>query len=62
MNDHVVDEVRRVREELILLHGGLAGYLRFCEEQDRPRKRIAKRIRKRSQGKSAPGDIAKRRR
>lgn len=37
MNDPIVDEVRRVREELIQRYGGLEGYLRHCEEQDRRR-------------------------
>jgi hypothetical protein len=43
MIDPIVDEVRRLREELIQKHGGLAGYLRFCAAQDRPKKRGQKR-------------------
>jgi len=33
MRDPIVDEVRRVREELIRQHGGLDAYLKHCEEQ-----------------------------
>ena len=43
MTDPIVDEVRRVREELIERHGGLEGYLRYCEQQDRRRAREQKR-------------------
>jgi hypothetical protein len=43
MTDPIVDEVRRVREELIERHGGLDGYLRYCEQQDRRREREQKR-------------------
>jgi hypothetical protein len=38
MIDPIVDEVRRVREELIQRYGGLEGYLKHCEEQDRRRR------------------------
>ena len=37
MTDPIVDEVRRVREELIQRYGGLEGYLKHCEQQDRRR-------------------------
>ena len=43
MTDPIVDEVRRVREELIERHGGLDGCLRYCEQQDRRREREQKR-------------------
>lgn len=43
MTDPIVDEVRRVREELIAIHGGLEGYLRYCEEQDRRAARDGRR-------------------
>jgi len=43
MTDPIVDEVRRVREELIERHGGLDGYLRYCAQQDRRRARQQKR-------------------
>ena len=39
MTDPIVDEGRRVREELIERHGGLESYLRYCERQDRRRAR-----------------------
>jgi hypothetical protein len=39
MTDPILDEVRRVREELIERHGGLENYLRYCEQQDRRRTR-----------------------
>ena len=35
MNNPIVDVVRRVREKLISQHGGLEGYLKHCEQQDR---------------------------
>jgi hypothetical protein len=38
MIDAIVDEVRRVREELIQRYGGLEGYLKQCEEQNRRRR------------------------
>ncbi len=43
MTDPIVDEVRRVREDLIERHGGLDGYLRYCEQQDRRLEREKKR-------------------
>ncbi len=41
MTDPIVEEVRRVREELIRQYGGLDGYLKHCQEQDRQRTRAA---------------------
>ena len=55
MNDVIVDQVRRVREELIIRYGGIDGYFKHCQEQDkarasrpksRPRKRRARPGRK----------------
>lgn len=37
MTDPILDEVRRVREELIQRYGGLEGYLKHCEKQVRRR-------------------------
>ena len=37
MNDIIVEEVRRVREELIKRHGGIDGYFKYCQAQDRAR-------------------------
>ncbi len=35
MRDVIVDEVRRVREELINRFGGIDGYFQHCQSQDR---------------------------
>lgn len=35
MPDIIVDEVRRVREELIEQYGGIDGYFKHCQQQDR---------------------------
>ena len=48
MNDVIVDEVRRVREELIIRYGGIDGYFKHCREQEkvranRPKSRARKR-------------------
>jgi hypothetical protein len=37
MSDIIVEEVRRVREELIKRHGGIEGYFKYCQAQDRAR-------------------------
>lgn len=42
MYDPIVDEVRRVREELIDRHGGLDGYIKHLQAMDRERAREAK--------------------
>lgn len=42
MSDDIVDEVRRVREELIERHGGIDGYFKYCQQQDRARARRLK--------------------
>ncbi len=42
MHDPIVDEVRRVREELIERHGGLHGYIKHLQAMDRERARKAK--------------------
>lgn len=55
VNDPIVEEVRRVRKELIQQHGGLDGYLKHLQAMDRRRlsqakakraKKPVKRIRK----------------
>lgn len=47
MKDVIVDEVRRVREELIEQFGGIDGYFKHCQTQDRARlKRLKSRRRK----------------
>lgn len=35
MADVLVDEIRRVREELIEQYGGIEAYFRHCQQQDR---------------------------
>jgi hypothetical protein len=35
MNDIIVEEVRRIREELIERHSGIDGYFKYCQAQDR---------------------------
>jgi hypothetical protein len=35
MKDVIVDEVRRVREELIDRYGGIDGYFKHCQAQER---------------------------
>lgn len=42
MKDVIVDEVRKVREELIQRYGGIDGYFKHCQAQDRARNRRAK--------------------
>lgn len=38
MSDPILDEIWRVREELIKQHGGLAGYLAYVQKLDRARR------------------------
>ena len=35
MNDVIVEEIRRVREELIKRYGGIDGYFKHCQAQER---------------------------
>ena len=35
MNDVIVEQVRRVREELIERYGGIDGYFKRCQAQER---------------------------
>ena len=35
MDDIIVEEVRRVREELIDRYGGIDGYFKHCQAQER---------------------------
>jgi hypothetical protein len=42
MYDPIVDEVRRVREELIERYGGLHGYIKHLQTMDRERARKMK--------------------
>ena len=57
MSDEIVEQVRRVREQLIERHGGIEGYLKHCQAQDR-----AARARARRRGRAAaPQKTSKRR-
>ena len=35
MSDEIVEQTREVREELIARHGGIDGYFKHCQAQDR---------------------------
>jgi hypothetical protein len=37
MKDVIVDQVRQVREELIEQYGGIDGYFKHCQDQERAR-------------------------
>jgi hypothetical protein len=43
--DAIVDEVRRVRDELVKRHGGLDGWIEHLQAMDRERARQVKRQR-----------------
>jgi hypothetical protein len=43
MNDPILDEIARVRQELVKKHGGIDGYFRHVQELDRARRRKQKR-------------------
>ena len=46
MNDEIVEPIRQIREELIKRHGGIDGYFKHCQAQDRARAARAKRRRR----------------
>jgi hypothetical protein len=35
MNDSIVEPIRRIREELINRYGGIDGYFKHCQAQER---------------------------
>lgn len=41
--DVIVDEVRRIRNELVQRHGGLDGWIKHLQAMDRMRRRKPKR-------------------
>jgi hypothetical protein len=43
MADPILDEIRRVREELVKKHGGLEGYFAYVQKLDRARRARGKR-------------------
>ena len=53
MKDVIVDEVRRVRQELIAKHGGLIGWMEHLQEKDREHARAAKKRTARKSGRTA---------
>ena len=48
MKDAIVDEVRRVRDELIERYGGIEGYFKHCQAQEKRRAAPARPRRPRS--------------
>lgn len=44
MDDVIVEEVRRVREELIKQYGGIDGYFERCQAQERASKARSKSL------------------
>jgi hypothetical protein len=51
MSDEIVEEVRRVREQLIERYGGIDSYFKHCQAQDRASR--AKAQRKKRSGRTA---------
>jgi hypothetical protein len=43
MNDPILEEIWRVRQELIKQHGGLEGYFRYLQKLDRARRQRQRR-------------------
>ena len=43
MSDEIVEQVRRVREQLIERYGGIDGYFKHCQAQDRASRTKARR-------------------
>ena len=35
MKEDVVEQIRQIREELIQRHGGIDGYFKYCQAQER---------------------------
>jgi hypothetical protein len=54
MDDPILDEIWRVRQELVKKHGGLEGYLDYIQKLDRARRRKANALKKRAKSKAAP--------
>jgi transcription-repair coupling factor (superfamily II helicase) len=58
MKDPIVDEVRRVREELIQRYGGIDGYFKHLQAMDRARLFKAKQKRQRTAAKTTSKKIS----
>jgi hypothetical protein len=43
MNDPILEEIWRVRQELIKQHGGLEGYFQYVQKIDRARRQRGRR-------------------
>lgn len=46
MSDPILDEIARVRQELVKKHGGLDGYIRYVQKLDRARRKKRKKTSK----------------
>ena len=62
MKDAMLEEIWRVREELIKRHGGVHGYLNYLRTLDRNRARRAKRAHHRTRTTRSEGNGRSRRR
>ena len=51
MPDPILDEIWRVREQLVKQHGGIHGYVRYVQELDLSRRR-RERLKKAKKGRS----------
>ena len=45
MKDEIVEQTRQIREELIKRHGGIHGYFKYCQTQERALAARRKRVR-----------------
>ena len=43
MSDPILEEIWRVREELLKKHGGIDGYFKYVQKLDRARRRKSKK-------------------
>ena len=46
MSDPILDEIARVRQELVKKHGGLEGYIRYVQKLDRAHRKKRTKARK----------------
>jgi hypothetical protein len=60
MNDEIVEQTRKVREELIGRHGGINGYFKYCQAQDRASARTSKLRRKKKKAPVAGPSVSTR--
>ena len=50
MSDKIVEEIRRIREQLIERHGGIDGYFEHCQAQDRASRTKGRRKKRPARG------------